>query len=222
MFITMKPKYKGIIFDLDGTLVDTLGDIAASMNKALELHGFPQLPTEEYRDKVGSGIRRLAYLALPIEVRSEETAVRVAEDAAKYYADTPLDFSRPYPGIQELIAVLGQRKVKKAVLTNKPDIAAQKVIAGLFPAGSFDMVQGEVFGQPRKPDPACVWELLVDLDITPAGIIFAGDSEIDMETAVQSGCYPLGVKWGYRSTETIVMAGACRVIEKPLELLDLL
>jgi len=110
--------------------------------------------------------------------------------------------------------------VKTAVLTNKPDPVAQKVIAGIFPPGSFSCARGEITGSPRKPDPACVWELLVDMDITPADMIFVGDSEIDMETALSSGCFPLGVSWGYRSRQIIEKAGARHIIEKPEELLD--
>ena len=189
----MKLKYKGVIFDLDGTLVDTLEDIAASMNRALKLRGFPELPAAEYREKVGWGIKRLAFLALPEEARKEETAALVAADASRFYAETPLVYSRPYPGIGELVSELGRKKIRAAVLTNKPDPVAQKVIAGLFPPGSFCCVKGEVTGSPRKPDPGCVWELLVELDLSPSNIIFAGDSEIDMETAISSGCLPLGV-----------------------------
>ena len=218
----MKLKHKGVIFDLDGTLVDTLGDITATMNRALRLHGFPELPAEEYRDKVGWGIRRLAYLSLPDYARDEETAELVAVEAAGFYAETPLVYSRPYPGISELVAALRLRKIKTAVLTNKPDAAAQKVIAGLFPSGSFNIIQGEIFGRARKPDPACVWELLIELDLTPSSIIFVGDSGIDMETAEASGCFPLGVSWGYRSTDTIFAAGARQIIERPEELLELL
>jgi len=217
----MKKKYKAVIFDLDGTLVDTLGDIAASMNRALGLHGFPGLPEEGYRDKVGWGIERLAFLSLPEEARQKETAVRVAADAAGFYAENPLTFSRVYPGIPELINALLQKKIKTAVLSNKPDVSAQKVVSGLFPPGSFVRVQGEAAGRSRKPDPSSVWELLLDLDITPASVILTGDSEIDMETAVSSGCYALGVSWGYRSCETILKAGARRIIEKPMELLEL-
>ena len=217
---TMKAKYTGVIFDLDGTLVDTLGDIAASMNYALKAEGFPELPAEEYRDKVGWGIKRLAYLALPGEARQEETAARIALCAAEFYAEHPLVYSRAYPGTLELIAGLGRKKIKTAVLTNKPDSAAQMVIGGLFPPGSFSIVQGEISGKPRKPDPACVWELLIELDLTPANVIFMGDSEIDMEIAVSSGCFPLGVDWGYRSSETITNAGARRIIREPGELLD--
>ena len=216
----MKAKYKGVIFDLDGTLVDTLEDIGASMNKALKFRGFPELQTEEYRDKVGWGIKRLAFLSLPVEARQEETVAQIASDAARFYAGTPLVYSQIYPGMSELVSVLGQKKIKTAVLTNKPDPVAQKVIAGLFPPFSFSMVQGETNGKPRKPDPATVWDLLVELDLTPASVIFAGDSEIDMETAIAAGCFPLGVSWGYRSGEIIMNAGARRIIEKPEELLD--
>jgi len=216
----MKAKYKGVIFDLDGTLVDTLGDIGANMNKALKLRGYPELETWEYRDKVGWGIKRLAYLSLPEDVREEETAALVAADASRFYAENPLVHSRIYPGINELVAVLAQKKIKTAVLTNKPNPAAQKVIAGLFPPFSFGAVQGEINGKPRKPDPACVWDLLVEFDLTPASVLFIGDSEIDMETAAAAGCFPMGVSWGYRPRETIISAGARHILEKPEELLD--
>ena len=218
----MKPKYTGVIFDLDGTLVDTLEDIAASMNHAMKTRGFPALAAEAYRDKVGWGIKRLAYLALPEEARSEEIAAELAACASAYYAEHPLVKSKVYPGIAELIAALVRKKVKTVVLTNKPDPAAQRVIAGLFAPGTFSIVQGEIIGKPRKPDPACVWDLLIELDITPANAIFVGDSQVDMETAVSSGCFPLGVSWGYRSVKTIESAGARRIIDKPEELLELL
>ena len=218
----MKLKYKGIIFDLDGTLVNTLGDISASMNRALKLRGFPELKTEEYREKVGWGIKRLAYLALPEEARSEETSALLGAEASRYYAETPLLHSRPYTGVPELVSALRQMKIKTAVLTNKPDPAAQLVVSGLFPPGSFSHVQGEISGKPRKPDPACVWELLVEMELNPADVIIAGDSEIDIELALASGCFPLGVSWGYRPREIIEKAGARKIIDKPEELLELL
>jgi phosphoglycolate phosphatase len=218
----MKPKYSGVIFDMDGTIVDTLEDIAASMNRALKKLGFPELPVEDYLDKVGWGMERLAFLSLPEEKRQEETSSRLAEQAILFYAEDPLAYTRPYPGIPELIGVLRQRKIKIAVLTNKPDPVAQKVAAGLFPSGSFNRVQGGAPGKALKPDPASVWELLVELDLTPSDTIFAGDSEVDIKTAVSSGCFPLGVAWGYRSRETITNAGARLIIEKPEEMLELL
>ena len=217
----MSQKHKGIIFDLDGTLIDTLGDIGASMNKALKTSGFPELPIEQYRDKVGWGIKRLAFLALPAEARQEDTAARVSALASGFYAENPVVYTKPYPGVPELISVLKQqKKLKTAVLSNKPDAVVQKVIAGLFPPLSFHFTQGEVSGKPRKPDPGCVWELLIEMDLTPAEIIFVGDSEVDMETAVSSGCFPVGVSWGYRSVEVIKNAGARAIINAPHELLD--
>jgi phosphoglycolate phosphatase len=218
----MKQKYKGVIFDMDGTLVDTLEDIAVTMNKALKLMGFPELPIKEYQDKVGWGTERLAFLSLPEEKRKKETASLLAAQASLFYAEAPLVYTRPYPGILELVGALRQRKMKIAVLTNKADPVAQKVAAGLFPPGSFDRVQGGAPGKPLKPDPASVWELLVELDLAPSDTIFAGDSEVDIETAVSSGCFPLGVSWGYRSREIITKAGARLIIEKPEELLELL
>ena len=223
-------KRKGVIFDLDGTLVDTLGDIAACMNKALEKHGFPVLETASYRDKVGWGIRRLASLCLEdcLRINSnnpespEKSSALLAEDAMAFYSQAPLVFTKPYPGILELVAELKQKKIKTAVLTNKPNPITQLVVAGLFPDTSFNLVQGEVFGQPRKPDPASVWELLVEMDMNPADVIFVGDSEVDIETAVSSGCFPLGVSWGYRSRETIINAGARHIIDRPEEILELL
>jgi len=213
----MKLKHSGVIFDLDGTLVDTLEDIAVSMNRALASRGFPELPSKEFLGKIGWGIKQLAWLSLPED--GKEAADLVALDAAHFYAEKPFIHSRIYPGILELLGSLKARKIKTAVLTNKPDPVAQKVIGALFPHDSFDYVRGEIKGGSRKPDPSCVWDLAVDLDLTPASIIFAGDSEIDMETAISSGCFPLGVSWGYRSSETLIKAGAKRIIDEASELM---
>jgi phosphoglycolate phosphatase len=215
-------KFKGVIFDLDGTLVDTLGDIGSSMNRALRARGFPEHRMEEYREKIGWGITRLASLSLPEDKRNEKLAEELALEAARYYAGTPLGVSKPYPGIEGLIAELKRRKIKTAVLTNKPDPVAQLVIAGLFPSGSFDMVLGERKGSKRKPDPSSSWEILLELGLTPRDTIFMGDSEIDMETALAADCHALAVSWGYRPKELLLKAGAQRIIDKPEELLALI
>jgi phosphoglycolate phosphatase len=191
------------------------------MNRALELRGFPKLPAEEYKKRVGWGLKRLAYLSLPEDARTEEAVEVLASDALRHYAENPFVYSRPYPGVLDLLGILKKNNVKTIVLTNKPDLIAQKVCTGLFPTGSFDYVQGELQGKPRKPDPACVWEILVSLDLIPANTIFVGDSEIDMQTAVSAGCFPMGVSWGYRSREIIQEAGARRIIDTACELLEL-
>jgi phosphoglycolate phosphatase len=213
--------YKAVIFDLDGTLVDTLADIAVSMNRALELQGFPPVALQEYTSKVGWGIHRLAQLALPPAVQEERESIAdvVAEHATQFYAEQPLVYSAPYPGIQELVATLKGRGFKTAVLTNKPDPVAQLVVNGLFSGGSFDLIQGDRTGFPRKPDPRSLQKLLRAWNTSPEEIILVGDSEIDVETAQAAGCYAVGVSWGYRPRLVLELSGAARIIDRPEELL---
>jgi phosphoglycolate phosphatase len=222
----MGMKFRSLIFDLDGTLVDTIADIASSMNKALALHSFPPLIPSEYTKIVGWGIKRLAFLALPPgkqnQEGAEELANTIAEDAARFYEKSPLIHSKPYPGIPECIAELKGSKIRLAVLTNKPDPVARLVIQGLFPLGSFDIIHGDRAGVPRKPDPSAVWDILMELDSTPRQTIFVGDSEIDMETAHNANCHALGVSWGFRPRQVLENAGAERIIDSPEELLDLI
>ncbi|MDR1030561.1 MAG: HAD family hydrolase [Treponema sp.] len=214
---------KVVIFDLDGTLVDTLADIAASMNRALELQGFPPVALQEYISKVGWGIHRLALLALPQAVQEgrESIADVVAEHATRFYAEQPLVYSAPYPGIQELVATLKRGGFKTAVLTNKPDPVAQLVVNGLFPRGSFDLIQGDRAGFPRKPDPRALQDVLRALNTSPEDSILVGDSEIDMETAHAAGCYAVGVSWGFRPRRVLEQSNAARIIDRPEELLAL-
>jgi phosphoglycolate phosphatase len=216
-------KYSCVIFDCDGTLVDTLEDIAASMNRALRCHGFPALPLEQYRERVGRGILHLAARSLPEDARNEAVVQKVAAGAARFYEEEPLVKSKLYPGIAELLAELrGRKKIKLAVLSNKPDPVLRLVIGGLFPPQTFDAVQGDRPGEARKPDPTLVWDLLVRLDRDSRDAILMGDSEIDMETARGAGCYPLGVSWGFRPRAELEAAGAARIISRPGEMLDLL
>ncbi|MDR2746357.1 MAG: HAD family hydrolase [Treponema sp.] len=215
-------KYRCVLFDLDGTLVDTIDDIALSMNRALESRGFPARKPEEYPAMVGRGIRNLARDSLPPEGRTGRNIDEVMAAAARFYQEKPVVHSRPYPGIPELLAELSRLKIRCAVLSNKPDAVARLVIRGLFPPDSFDLVQGEISGVPRKPDPSAAWDILVSLDCTPRETIFMGDSDVDMETARNIGCFPLGVSWGFRSPELLEKAGAAWIIQKPEELLSLM
>jgi len=212
-------KYQCVIFDCDGTLVDTLKDIAAAMNQALAAHGFPPA------DMVGWGIVRLAELVLPENARAAETVGTVAASAKNFMEGQPADqcLSRPYPGIRELIAELSQmKKIKTAVISNKPDSVLRRLMDDLFGPRAFDAVCGLRPGIPAKPDPSAVWELLAELGANPHDAVFAGDSEIDMETAKNAGCYPLGVSWGFRSRATLEKAGAARIIDRPDEIWELI
>jgi phosphoglycolate phosphatase len=223
-------KYRCIIFDCDGTLLDTLEDIATAMNQALSLHGFPPTPLEKYRDMVGWGIFKLAALAMPEEARTESNIQKIGSCAERLMKDQPLDtyLSKPYPGIPELLARLSNlktqrsKKIALAVLSNKPDSALRNIMGKYFPPFTFDAICGLRPELSPKPDPSSVWEILAEVGCSPGDTIFVGDSEIDIATARNSGCYPLGVSWGFRSRTTIETAGAARIIDKPEELLDLL
>jgi phosphoglycolate phosphatase len=211
--------YSCVIFDLDGTLVNTIADIAAAMNHALVKHGYPAAAIESYRPLIGNGIRRLAYDVLPDDAKSETLAATLSDEAVQYYAEQPVDYAKPYSGIIPAINELRRLKVKTAVLSNKPDTVTRLIIAKLFTADSFDYVTGERPGIARKPDPESSWEILAAIDRTPRQTMFAGDSEIDMETAKNIGCLPVGVSWGFRSAETIKKAGAAFVIHHPDDIL---
>ena len=228
-------KYRCIIFDCDGTLLDTLEDIAAAMNHALNVHGFPVVPPEKYRDMVGWGIFRLAANALPEDARTEANIQTLGDYATRFMEKQPEEQSltRPYPGIREFLAELsGQTaqtkqharsgRIATAVLSNKPDSILRNIITKLFYPFEFDVICGMRPGIVPKPDPSGVWEILVNMDCSPGDAIFAGDSEIDIETARNAGCYPLGVSWGFRSRATLESAGAARIIDKPDEIWELL
>jgi phosphoglycolate phosphatase len=214
-------KFKTIIFDLDGTIVDTMGDISRAVNYGLGVLGFKEYAKEDFYPLVGWGWRNLCTRCLPQERQDDETVQKLYDASFAYYSEHPSDFSRPYPGISELIAGLKQKKIQTAVLSNKLHSLTLKVIQGLFPPGSFDLVFGERQGVPRKPDPQALWELLLELDSSPRQTIFAGDSELDMETARAAGCHSVGVSWGFRGREALENAGADRIVLRPEEIFEL-
>jgi phosphoglycolate phosphatase len=214
--------FKCIIFDLDGTLVNTLGDISAATNHALAGAGFPVLPRERYAEIAGQGLRKLISLALPPAAVDEKTVDTLFHNTLVYYRTHPADYSEPYPGIPELIAELRNKRIKTAVLSNKADVLSQMVIGKFFPLGSFNIIRGEMPNFPRKPDPTSTWEIITELDSSPRETLFVGDSEVDVETAHAAECSILGVSWGFRGKKSLEAAGADRIIDTPEEMLDLL
>jgi phosphoglycolate phosphatase len=215
-------KYRCVIFDCDGTIIDTLEDIAAAMNTALSAHGFPTVPLEKYRDMVGWGTLYLAELALPEGERSEHNIQTVGNHAVQLMEGQENYISRPYPGIPQLLAELKAKKFAVGVISNKPDAALRRMTDSLFPPPAFDAVCGLGPDMKAKPDPSAVWELLTELDRVPGETVLMGDSEIDMETARNAGCYPLGVSWGFRSRSALETAGAARIIDTPREIWDII
>ena len=220
-------RFKCVIFDLDGTLANTLGDIAAAMNHALEARGLNALSLDRYAEIVGKGLRNLAREALPPTARAEETVDAVYRDTMEYYREHPVEFTKLYPGIAELFVALRGRqdrrsRIKTAVLSNKADLLTHTVIDRLFSPSTFDLVFGERPAFPRKPDPASTWDIITELDASPRETLFVGDSEIDLATASAAECSFLGVAWGFRGRQALQAAGASRIIDHPGELLELL
>jgi phosphoglycolate phosphatase len=205
-----------IIFDLDGTLADSLGDIADAMNDVLAGLGIEPHPGAAYRGFVGEGVERLVERALPPERQGDRAhAVRAF---ALRYADHMLDTTRPYSGVPELLDALAARAVPMAVLSNKPEAATQRMVAALFPRWRFAAVAGQRADVPRKPDPTAALALAGRLGRAPAEVVLVGDTATDIATARAAGMVPVGVLWGFQDRATLKAAGAAHLVAHPAEL----
>lgn len=218
----MNKTVRAVIFDLDGTLANTIDDIAVSINASLSKRGFPTHDIPTIKRMVGNGFRSLVVAALPQEKQEEALIEEIRLEATAYYAAHPLDRTLPYPGIAEMLAGLSGLGIPRAVLSNKPDELTQAVVNGLFPEAGFSIVRGELPPFPRKPEPASVLDIAKLLGAPPDGILYVGDTNVDMRTAHNAGMRPIGAAWGFRSIQELVESGAEVVISHPSELLFLL
>ena len=192
-------KYKVILFDLDGTLLDTLEDLAEAVNAALRKRGLPLHSTDEYRKMVGHGVRNLVTVALPEAFRADEAFIdSCLADFKAYYTEHIDVHTRPYPGIPELLARLHGSGTRIAVASNKFQEGTEKLIAEFFPGIPFAAILGNRPGYPLKPDPEIVGEVLRAAGASPADAILVGDSSTDMLTARNGGIKSIAVTWGYR------------------------
>ncbi|MBN2466532.1 MAG: HAD family hydrolase [Deltaproteobacteria bacterium] len=211
--------FKAVIFDLDGTLLDSLEDIAESMNAVLKECGFPEHDPETYRDFIGEGIEQLVRQALPKSNRTDSMIERCVVAMRNEYEKRWTFTTRPYKGVLELIDELSTQGVRMAILSNKPDRFTKVITAVLLPSGRFDLVLGAKPDVPKKPDPLAALNIAALFNIQPQSVIFVGDSGIDMETAVSAGMYPVGVLWGFRPEDELIAGGAKALLDHPLELL---
>jgi len=206
-----------VLFDLDGTLVDTLHDIADAMNQVLEAAGLPVLPIDAYRDHVGWGARDLVERALP-EAELGRVDAHLDAFRDRYYAH-PIHSSALYPGIAELLHELTSRGVPMAILTNKPEQPALVVVDALLADVPFRFVRGAREGVPRKPDPTALIELAEAMEVSPTDCFYLGDTEIDVQAADAAGMTPVGVSWGFRPES---VQSAPHVLTHPTDLLSLI
>lgn len=209
-----------VIFDLDGTLLNTLGDLRAATNHALEVRGLPPHSMEEIRQFIGNGIRLLICRAMP-EGTPEAEIDAALDDFKAYYAAHIHDRTVPYDGIPQLLTALRKRGIKVAVLSNKIDSASQQLIEYFFPEKT-DVVFGEHVGVPRKPDPTSCRMVMQQLGVQPEQVLYVGDSGTDMQTAKNAGLYAVGVTWGFRSKEVLLEYGADVLVHRPEQILQIL
>lgn len=212
------PAYSTAIFDLDGTLLDSLEDLHLSTNVALAEHGLPARSLEEVRRFVGNGIRKLVERAVPAGTGAAEQEA-VYEDFCAHYAAHCEDNTGPYPGIRELLARLRAAGVRLAVVSNKGDFAVQELVARQFP-GAFDAILGEneAAGIRKKPAPDMVEAALARMGADRDGMVYIGDSEVDVQTAASVGCPCISCTWGFRSVDDLLAAGATTFVNTPAEL----
>lgn len=204
------------IFDLDGTLADTLEDIAAAGNHALAALGLPIRPVPDYRHLAGRGLPHLIRTALgPAHADRFDEAIGLFR---AYYRDHQHDHSRPYPGVCELVADLQRQGVRLAVLSNKPDDATARLVTHLFGPGVFQPVRGARPDTPLKPDPAAALRIADALAAAPHRCVYLGDTDVDMQTGRAAGMFTVGVTWGFRDRAELEAHGAHAIIDQPGEL----
>jgi phosphoglycolate phosphatase len=209
-----------VLFDLDGTLADTITDISNAVNVTLQAHGYPTHPIESYKLMVGNGFRMLMQRALPQEVViKEEVFAKLVVEASERYQAMSLDTTVPFPGTAQTLSELASRRIKIGVLSNKPDALTKMLVNTLFPGIPFVAIEGDLPGKPRKPDPSRALEMLEKAAALPQESAFVGDSGVDMETARNGKMLPLGASWGYRSIEELQEYGAQVILAEPADIL---
>ena len=213
---------QAVLFDLDGTLLDTLEDLGNAMNRVLAKAGFWTHPLDTYRDFIGQGFVWLVTQALPPSERNDSTIHHCIEALREEYGRMWNVRTRTYDGVGEMLDALADRGVRMAVLSNKPDDFTKRCVAELLSGWTFDLVLGQRDGVPPKPDPAGALEVARELSLPPAAFLYLGDSAIDMKTAVAAGMFPVGVLWGFRPVEELEKGGAQALIREPMEILGLL
>ncbi|MCF6152676.1 MAG: HAD family hydrolase [Candidatus Kuenenia stuttgartiensis] len=214
--------FKAIIFDLDGTLIDSLEDLCNAANRVLKKNNFPTHEMEEYRYFVGEGVVALITRALPDEIKNEDIINSCVGEFREEYRKNWNIKTKPYEGIAEMLDLITLRGLKMAVLSNKPDYFTKKCVAAFLPNWKFDRIIGQRDDVPKKPDPAGAKEIAEYLAVSPSEIIYVGDTPIDMETAIAAGMLPVGVLWGFRPEDELKRSGAHRIIQKPEEIIEVI
>ena len=212
--------YQLAIFDMDGTILNTLEDLKNSINHALRVNGFPEHTLDEVRSFVGNGTAKLVERSVPVHTDAEKQK-QVLASFDEYYAVHCAEATKPYEGIRELLLSLREHGVKTAVVSNKPDYGVQALCKQYF-LGLFDFAIGMKDGMRKKPDPDAVLEVLQYLNVEKENAVFVGDSDVDVKTALNAGLFCIGVTWGFRDRELLIKTGANRIADHSQEIADYL
>ncbi len=215
-------RYGAILFDLDGTLLDTLEDLATAANLALASQGQPEHPVAAYRHFVGDGLRSLVERILPESLRGTEAVQATMAAFEREYRSNWNQRTAPYPGIEPMLDRLSEAGLRLAILSNKPDGFTRLCVEQLLPRWTFEPLFGQRPGVPKKPDPTAALTVAELLNLKPAEVLYVGDTATDMHTASAAGMDSVGVLWGFRAAEELRQAGAHWLIAEPAELPGLL
>ena len=217
-----KMSYKAVLFDLDGTLLNTLEDLCDAMNRVLSKKGFPTHKLNDYRYFAGNGAVAFVTRALPEQERNNHTISACLKAYKKEYSLNWNVKTKPYRGIPEMLNELTKRGIKMAILSNKPDKFTKQCVAELLPSWTFDIVLGQRDNVPHKPDPTGALEVIERLRIPAKDFLYLGDTDVDMQTAAAVKMFSVGVLWGFRSQEELKENGACALIKHPKEIQNFL
>ncbi len=212
---------KAVLFDLDGTLANSLSDLANATNYAISKFGFPERETEEFKYFAGDGMPKMIERALPENDKNTDNVNKVMPIFLRYYGEHYCDNTKAYAGMPELIDELKGKSIMVAVVTNKNQAMAEKVVNKLY-GDRFDLILGKREGIPAKPDPTAALIAMETLGVKPDECVFVGDSMMDVMTGVNSGAYPVGVLWGFRKKDELISGGAKSIIDNPKELLEII
>lgn len=213
--------YQAVLFDFDGTLLDTLADLASATNRVLAHRGYPTHDIDAYRWFIGDGSAMLMERAMPADQRTPENIASCLGSLLADYNQNWHHATRIYDGIGQLLATLQDRKIAMAVVTNKPHPFAEIMIAHYFRQVPFGSVWSQREGIPKKPDPYMALQAAAELKVQPARCLFLGDSGVDMHTARAAGMLAVGAGWGFRPRRELLDAGAAHVVDHPLKVLDI-
>jgi len=215
-------RYEAILFDLDGTLLDTLEDLGNSMNCVLEQNGFPRHPLEAYKYFVGDGVENLVLRAIPEGKRDQQTLTDCVAAMREEYGRRWMEKTRPYPGIPQLLDTLTERNIKMAIFSNKQDEFTQVTVQKFLSKWPFETVAGARPSVPKKPDPSVPLKIAHKMGVAPAAFLYVGDTNTDMQTAKAAGMHAVGALWGFREADELLSSGAMVLVKEPSDILQLL